>query len=139
MPIGWNEFPQLDERAQAAFLLRVAKSSVNAFGGFLQIKCKVQEYLNLASKLCEGCVEFAPELMSFIDDPEMRCDFGAYFEVVKDDEYACAALDLASYACAFLLRIVFAEKNGKGLPDSVLEALPEIHAYYRDRATILGI
>ncbi|PTT86032.1 hypothetical protein DBR42_13990 [Pelomonas sp. HMWF004] len=139
LSISWNEFPQLDERGQAEFLLRVAKLAVGAFVGFPLIECKVQEYLALASELYEGRVELTPALMVFIEDPEMRRDFGAYFEVVKDDEAACAALDLASYACAFLLRIVCGQRSGRGLPDSVLEALPEIHAYYRDRAAFLGI
>ncbi len=49
------------------------------------------------------------------------------------------ALDLAAYACGFVSRMM-ARVSGHGpLPDTVLESLPEIYEYYRDRAEFLGV
>ena len=62
-----------------------------------------------------------------------------FMKKIKDDELAVASLDLASYACGFVCRLVAKRVNHRPLPDPVLEAVPEIYEYYRDRAKLLSL
>ncbi|PIE06947.1 MAG: hypothetical protein CSA74_09890 [Rhodobacterales bacterium] len=100
---------------------------------------KVRDYLALGHVVLDGNHSKLPELMRFLEDPEMTDDFAAFHERVQNDATACAALDLAAYACGFVSRMM-ARVSGHGpLPDTVLESLPEIYEYYRDRAEFLGV
>lgn len=129
----------LGELDQARFLLGVACDAWEKQQGSEGVWTQVKSYLELGYKVLEGDLEQLPQLIIFLDDPEMKADFGAFYEQLKHDECASACLDLASYACGFVCRIA-AEKSGYGpLPDPVREALPEIYEYYESRAALLNV
>lgn len=103
------------------------------------IVIQVRDYLTLGYEVLDGRLEKLPQLIRFIEDADMEHDFGAFFERIQHNETASAALDLASYACGFVLRTA-ANASGYGpLPDPVLESLPEIYEYYQGRASLLGV
>ena len=106
---------------------------------FGEIKSEVRAYLELGHDVLDGQHEKLPQLICFIEDPEMKHDFGAVFERIKHDERASAALDLASYACGFVLRLAATASGYGPLPDPVLESRPDIYEYYQERASFLGI
>ncbi|PID63618.1 MAG: hypothetical protein CSB44_01255 [Gammaproteobacteria bacterium] len=88
----------------------------------------------LAEDVQSGNHQQLPELLRFLDDPAMEKDFNNHYEQVKDDEKASAALDIASYACGFVCRVFAAEAGVDKLPVPVLESVPGIADYYRQRA-----
>ena len=104
-----------------------------------EIGSEVRAYLKLGYDVLDGQHEKLPQLICFIEDPEMKHDFGAVFERIKHDEKASAALDLASYACGFVSRLVATASGCGPLPDPVLESQPDIYEYYQERASFLGI
>ena len=63
------------------------------------IVSQVRDYLTLGYEVLGGRIEKLPQLIRFIEDPDMQHDFGAFFERIQHNETASAALDLASYAC----------------------------------------
>jgi hypothetical protein len=104
-----------------------------------EIGGEVRGYLKLGYDVLDGQHEKLPQLICFLEDPEMKRDFGAFFERIKHNEKAAAALDLASYACGFVSRLA-AQASGYGpLPDPVLESLPDVYEYYQERASFLGL
>ncbi len=135
----WTKFPSLDEPSQGKFLLDVAYDAWSKQHGFDEIKQKVLKYLKLGYQVCSGRYENFPELLKFLDDPDMKNDFGAFFEQVQHDEMASAALDLASYACGFVARISAKEAGCRSLPEPVLESMPDIYEYYRDKTDLLRL
>jgi len=100
---------------------------------------QVRDYLTLGYEVLDGRFEKLPQLICFIEDPDMEHDFGAFFERIQHNETASAALDLAIYACGFVSRTAANASGYSPLPDPVLESLPEIYEYYRDRASLLGV
>ena len=135
----WDDFPRLPEPVQARILLEVASAAWKQQSAFGDIKAEVQEYLKLGYELLEGRCEKLPQLIKFLDDPEMAHDFGAFYERLKDNKSAAAALDIASYACGFVSRMVAKKCQYGPLPDPVLEALPDIYEYYQEQAALLGV
>lgn len=135
----WSNFPDGNERNQARFLLRTATSAWDTQHDLEEMGNAVRDYLRLGYEVLDGQCQKLPQLIRFIEDPQMKSDFSAYFEIVKEDKKAAAALDLASYACAFVSRLVAAVSGYGPLPDPVLEALPEIYEYYKERAIFLGV
>lgn len=136
---NWQGFKSLNEREQAQLLLDVASSALERQQGFEDIRAEVQSYLALGYQILGGDLELLPQLIRFMEDPEMKGDFGAFYERVKHDERASAALDLASYACGFVCRITAAKSGYRPLPDPVLESVPEIYEYYEARAHFLNV
>lgn len=136
---NWKGFSQLEEVVQCRFLLDVASAAWKKQNGFDVIKSKVQAYIELGYEVLEGESSDLPQLIKFLDDPEMIDDFGSYFEILSSDENAAAALDLASYACGFVSRVVAEKTNYGPLPDPVLEALPDVSDYFKERAELIGL
>ena len=134
----WSTFLEEAESAQARFLLDTAMTAWDAQHDLKGIGSEVRTYLELGYDILDGQHEKLPQLICFIEDPEMKRDFGAFFERIKHDEKASAALDLASYACGFVSRLVATASGYGPLPDPVLESLPEIYEYYQGRASLLG-
>ena len=136
----WNRFSDLNELEQAHFLIQTAKA---AWGLDLKINAEiilsVQQHLETAEKIQNGDFDRISDLMPFLEDPDMEKDFSAYYEIVHHNDRAAAALDLASYACGFVLRIAGRKKGLMSMPDPVIESLPEIYEYYQERARFLGI
>ncbi len=137
--IEWSEFSDQPEPAQARMLLDVASAAWTLQTAFGDVKAEVQQNLALGYEVLSGRHEKLPQLINFLDDPEMAHDFSALYERVKNDEAVSAALDLASYACGFVARIVAEQCKYGPLPDPVLESLPEIYGYYQERAEYLGL
>lgn len=139
MLTDWTGFLQKEEIDQAKMLLDTASAAWVCHQKYPSIAYEVREYLKLGYEVLEGRHKKIPQLVLFLEDPEMRHDFGAFYEFVKDSEEASAALDLASYACGFVLRIASEKSGYTPLPDPVVESLPEIYEYYQDRAEFLGV
>lgn len=136
---SWNNFLILGEEEQARFLLDISFSAWNLVENLHEIKSKVTDYLELGYEILDGDTSKWSVLVKFLDDPDMKEDFPAYCELTKDDRIASAALDLASYACGFVCRITAARVGTKSLPDPVIESLPEVYEYFRDRAESIGV
>lgn len=135
----WITFPEENELHQARFLLDTAMTAWNAQHDLEEISNEVRGYLELGYAVLDGRHEKLPQLICFLEDPEMKHDFGAFFEHIKDNEKASAALDLASYACGFVSRLVATASGYGPLPTPVLESLPDIYEYYQERSRFLGI
>ncbi len=136
---SWDGFVDLDEKQQARYLLDEATLAWQSLVGFKEIKSKVQNYLNLGYRICQGEFDQLESLIQFLEDPKMKDDFGSFYEQIKHDDKAAACLDLASYACAFVCRIAAQKVGLTPLPDPVLEAVPEIYEYYQSRSEFLGL
>ncbi|MES9971533.1 MAG: hypothetical protein ABW092_15985 [Candidatus Thiodiazotropha sp.] len=136
---SWDDFLNLSEKKQARFLLDVASAAWDQHEKFNDIKIKVESNLKLGYRVLEGDINSLHILIRFLDDPNMIEDFSVFFEQLKDNETAAAALDLASYACGFVCRISAQNAGVNTLPDPVLEALPDVYEYFRDRAGVLGL
>lgn len=135
----WSNFLQEDESDQARFLLDTAMSAWNKVHEPEDIVRQVRDYLTLGYEVLDGRFDKLPQLIRFIEDPDMEHDFGAFFERIQHNETASAALDLASYACGFVSRTAANASGYSPLPDPVLESLPEIYEYYQGRASLLGV
>lgn len=139
MENNWDNFLNLSEEDQARFLLDVASIAWEKQKGLGGIKAKIESNIKLGHEVLAGNFTKLSLLIRFLDDPDMKDDFGSFFEQLKDNQSAAAALDLASYACGFVCRVMAPQAKITVLPDPVLEALPDIYEYYRDRAQFLGI
>ena len=135
----WTDFLQKSEASQARFLLDMATAAWEAQREPTDIGREVCAYLKLGYEVLEGNHEKLPHLIRFLEDPDMKHDFGAFYERLQHEETASAALDLASYACGFVSRMSAAKSEYGPLPDPVLEAMPEIYEYYQERAGFLGV
>ena len=135
----WSTFPEESEPNQARFLLDTAMTAWDTQHDLEEIGVEVRDYLKLGDEVLDGRHEKLPQLICFLEDPEMKHDFGAFFERIKHNEKASAALDLATYACGFVSRLA-AQTSGYGpLPDPVLESEPDVYEYYQERASFLEI
>jgi len=137
--IDSKQFAQLDETRQASFLVQLCKVAASHVRGHDGIKNALLHNAELSQQLLEGDYSVQDELLKFIEDPNMSDDFGGFYEKVKDDAQASAAVHIVSYGCAFVLRLAAKRKGVNGLPDPVLEALPDIADFYFDQAQLLGI
>jgi hypothetical protein len=136
---SWGGFLNLSEKEQARFLLDVASAAWDQQDKFNEIKIKVESNLKLGYRILDGDIDNIHLLIRFLDDPNMMEDFASFFEQIKHDKNAAAALDLASYACGFVCRLSAQKAGVNVLPDPVLEALPDVYEYFRDRAELLGL
>ena len=136
---NWNDFLNLSEIDQCKFLLNVAKLAWKDRDEYPEIKLKVSDYLSVASEILKGEVIKLPQLMVFLEDPDMEDSFAEYFDIISENEKVAAALDLASYACGYICRIVAQNQGIKSLPEPVIESIPEIYDYYQERAAYLHI
>lgn len=139
MLIDSKQFVQLDETWQASFLVQLCKVAASHVEGYDEIKNALLHNAELSQKLFEGDRDVKDELLKFIEDPDMTIDFSSFYEKVKDDAKASAAVHIVSYGCAFVLRLAVGKEALDGLPDPVLEALPDIADFYFDQAKLLGI
>ena len=139
MLTDWNTFPKEDETDQARFLLDTAMSAWDTQHVPEDIGNEVRTYLALGYEVLDGRHEKLPQLIQFIEDPDMKRDFGAFVERLKHNETASAALDLASYACGFVSRVAATASGYGPLPDPVLESLPTIYEYFQKKALFLGV
>lgn len=135
----WTEFKTLDEVNQAAFLLDIAEASLPSLADHPEKQVSITDYVATARAVLGGALERHAHLMRFLDDPFMEADFNTYFHDLEGDERACAALDLASYACGFVARVTAPAAGATGLPDPVRESLPDVAEYFRERAALLGV
>lgn len=134
-----DQFYRMNEEEQADYLNNLGCAAASAFSGKAEIKAALLHNAHLAKKLKNGDISVQAELLRFIEDPEMKSDFAAFYEAVSDDERASAAVHIVSYACAFSLRIVASKLHLDHQPDPVREALPDIFGFYAEQADILGI
>lgn len=139
LTVDWNNFEQGDAPDQARFLLDCATRALPALEGHDDIAAKVAAYLDAARDLLDGATERHAEVTRFLDDPEMAEDFTVYYAKIEEDERACAAMDIATYACGYVARITAPAAGVTRLPDPVLESLPEVSDYYAERAAFLGL
>ena len=124
---------------QAMFLLNLAEQASPHIVGFENVKTSVEANIELGKQVIDGKIDGLPKLLKFIEDPHMAEDFGSFYELVKGDEKASAALHIASYSCAFAARVVAEREGFKPLPDPVLEALPEVSDFFFEQAKLLKI
>lgn len=134
-----DQFYRMNEEEQADYLNNLGCAAASAFLGNAEIKAALLHNANLSKKLQNGDASVQPELLRFIEDPEMKSDFAAFYDVVSDDERASAAVHIVSYACAFSLRLAASKLHLDQQPDPVLEAVPDIFGFYAEQAGILGI
>ncbi|WP_299153691.1 hypothetical protein [uncultured Tateyamaria sp.] len=139
MSIDRELFATLDETEQAELLVRLSRSAAMSVTGHDDIQETLLLNTALSERLLKGDYDVKSELMKFIEDPDMKSDFGSIYEVINGDEKASAALHIVSYGCAFNLRLAAKKMGLHILPDPVLEALPDIADFYFDQAEILGL
>ena len=139
MTADWSAFEGATETEQAAFLLDLATRAVPALADHPDVQGKVAAYVHAGHAVLNGDMDKHADLVRFLNDPDTDDDFNVYFAQIHEDERACAALDLATYACGFTARITAAAAGVGALPDPVLEALPEVSSYFQDRAVFLGL
>ncbi len=137
--LDWTHFEGLEEGAQALFLLDIAARALPAFEAHGDVQSKVACYIDAGRMVMAGDMTRHAELVRFLNDPDTDDDFNTYFAQVHEDARACAALDLATYACGFTARISAPAAGVTALPDPVLESTDDIWDYYRDRAALLGL
>jgi len=135
----WKDFQELDETAQAAFLLDQAGRAVPALSGHPEHRARIADYVQTAHAVLGGDVAQHAQLRRFLSDPQMTDDFNVYFNALQGDERALAALDLAAYACGFVARITAPAAGNPVLSDPILEAEPENATYFEARAALLGL
>ncbi|WP_188479675.1 hypothetical protein [Primorskyibacter flagellatus] len=130
----------LDEDAQARFLIAEARRATA-----LDLDCDadipvlLDATLDLTERVLAGDTALLPDLIRFLDDPEMERDFMAIFNRTGTGTRASAANDLVAYAAGFTARMM-AERTGFGsVPDPVNEARAWIWDYYRDQSAFLGL
>lgn len=132
-------FLNLTEDQQAERLLAAAHDALVFFEPYRSIFDRIAFYLECARGVTRGDFSKTETLLIFMQDPAMKDSFAAFFEQIKADESAVAALEIVSFACGFVCR-VFASRSGIViLPDPVLESLPDLFLHYEDRAKSLGL
>lgn len=137
--IEWVEFNLKNEDEQARTLLKIAYNAWTNQNDYPKIKTKIIQYINVGYQFLEGDIAKLPFLLRFLDDPEMEADFSVFYEYFSDNDKASAALDLASYACGFVSRMVAMRENYSPLPDPVLESVPDIYEYFKEKAEFLNL
>lgn len=137
--VDWEIFLDLDEDGQAKFLLHIAEKALSFIVSDMEIYRIILHYLKLARSIVDGDYGKINQLMVFLEDENMKNDFSSFWEILKESEKDSAALDIISYACGFICRCAAKKAGIRTLPDPVIESVPDIYEYYRDRAKLLEI
>lgn len=136
---NWNNFPDMDETAQARFLLDVAHTALPKLAHRPEHQAKIADYLATADAALQGDVSRFAHLRRFLSDPQMTDDSDVYLYEFEGDAPAIAVLELAAYACGFVARIMAPAAGNPTLPDSIIDADPSIADYFEKQAATLGL
>lgn len=135
-----NDFLNVDESCQADFLIRLARVSWEKIDDEFDVRDAVFKYLDVAEEVLDGRIELIPDLLRFMGYKSDGDDFFDLGERVERSESHLAAVNLSSYACGFACRVAALKAGYRSLPDSVLEAVPELFVEScRESAELLGI
>lgn len=136
---NWKALPEMDEPAQARFLLDVAHKAMPELSHRPEHQAKIAQYLATAEAVLGGDVSRFAHLRRFLSDPQMTDDSDVYLYEMDGDDRAIAVLDLAAYACGFVARIMAPAAGNPSLPDSIVDADASIADYFERQAARLGL